>query len=140
MTGYPMTIVCSRSVLLALLVAAPLAHQAALAGPTAAPPAGNPEAGKKVFMRCAECHQVGPSARGGYGPQLNGIVGRPAAATKDFVYSPAMRASAVIWSEATLRAFVKSPGAVVPGNKMNFWGLSNEQQITDLLAYLRSVH
>ena len=41
-------------------------------------------------------------------------------------------------TDATLRAFVKSPGDVVPGTKMRFWGLGNERQIDDLLAYLRT--
>jgi cytochrome c len=44
----------------------------------------------------------------------------------------------VVWSDATLSAFVQSPGKVVPGTKMRFWGLSDPRQIEDLLAYLRT--
>lgn len=110
---------------------------ALLAGSSGAAAAvGNVAAGKKVFSRCAECHQVGPSARAGFAPQLNGIVGRPAASTRDFGYSAAMKKSGIVWTEANLTAFIKSPGDVVPGNKMNFWGISDERQIADLLAYL----
>ena len=100
--------------------------------------AGDAEAGRKVFALCASCHQVGPSARGGFGPQLNGIVGRPAAATKDFAYSAALRNSGVVWSEDMLRTFIKSPGKVVPGNKMRFYGIGDARRIDDLLAYLRT--
>lgn len=99
--------------------------------------AGDTVAGKIVFAKCANCHQVGPSARGAFGPQLNAIVGRQAGTSKDFKYSPAMINSRIVWSEASLRAFIKSPDDVVPGNKMRFYGISNEKQLADLIAYLR---
>lgn len=99
--------------------------------------AGDIVAGKMAFAKCANCHQVGPSARGAFGPQLNAIVGRQAGTTKDFKYSPAMINSRIVWSEASLRAFIKSPDDVVPGNKMRFYGISNEKQLADLIAYLR---
>ncbi|MCO4861112.1 cytochrome c family protein [Cupriavidus sp. WGlv3] len=106
---------------------------------TAATAAADLQAGKALFAtRCASCHHVGRNARAGFGPQLNGIFGRTAGSTTDFQYSDAMRASKVVWSHDTLRAFVRSPGKVVPGTKMRFWGLGDEQQITDLLAYLET--
>ena len=100
--------------------------------------AGDVVAGKRVFAKCSNCHQVGPSARGNFGPQLNGIVGRTAGTTKDYKYSTAMSSSRVVWTEAKLRAFIKSPDDVVPGNKMRFFGISDEKQLTDLLAYLQT--
>lgn len=97
------------------------------------------EAGRSVFAhRCASCHAVGPSARGGFAPQLNGIVGRRAASTADFRYSAAMKNSGIVWSEKKLADFLHGPSDVVPGTSMRFWGLSNEQQIANLLAYLRT--
>jgi cytochrome c len=96
------------------------------------------EAGKAAFQKCASCHAVGPSARGLFGPQLNGLVGRPAGSTKDYRYSAAMKNSRIVWNEKNLTAFLKDPGDVVPGTKMRFWGMSNEKQIADLLAYLRT--
>lgn len=100
--------------------------------------AGDVAAGKTAFMKCASCHQVGRSARGGFGPQLNGIIGRQAAATGDFKYSQAMKNSGIVWSEEKLRAFLKSPDDVVPGNKMRFFGIGNDREIDNLLAYLRT--
>lgn len=99
--------------------------------------AGNADAGKIAFAKCASCHQVGPSARGAFGPQLTGIINRSAGSSKDFNYSSAMKNSHIIWSESNLRAFIKSPNNVVPGNKMRFYGVSNDKQIDDLIAYLR---
>ncbi len=117
--------------------AALLAVVAMLAGTAQAAP--DPAAGKLAFAKCASCHQVGHYARGGFGPQLNGIIGRPAAATGDFTYSPAMQASHIVWTENNLAAFLRSPDTVVPGNKMRFWGIGDEQQIANLLAYLRTL-
>ena len=105
---------------------------------SAAHSAGDVAAGKAAFARCASCHQLGPSARGAFGPQLNGIIGRPAAASTDYRYSAAMKASRIVWSEKNLAAFIKAPGELVPGNKMRFFGIGNEQKIADLLAYLRT--
>ena len=100
--------------------------------------AGDAEAGKSAFAKCASCHQVGPSARGGFGPQLNAIFGRRAAATADYNYSTAMKNSGIVWSDQTLAAFLRAPSDVVPGTKMRFWGIGNDRQIANLLAYLRT--
>lgn len=95
--------------------------------------------GARLFgTRCASCHSIGPAARPGFGPQLNGIHGRRAGSTPDFRYSPAMQQSGIVWNDKSLAAFLDSPGDVVPGTKMRFWGMSDEQQVADLLAYLRT--
>jgi cytochrome c len=95
--------------------------------------------GRELFnTRCASCHHVGPSARAAFGPQLNAVFGRKAGGTDDYRYSDAMKASTVVWNDDTLRAFLQSPGKVVPGTKMRFWGMSNARQLDDLLAYLRT--
>lgn len=100
--------------------------------------AGDVQAGKALFAsRCASCHSVGPSARGAFGPHLNGLIGRPAGDTNDYKYSPAMKNSGIVWSEQTLAAFLDDPGKLVPGTKMRFWGISDKRRIEDLVAYLR---
>ncbi|AOY96030.1 cytochrome c family protein [Cupriavidus sp. USMAA2-4] len=110
-----------------------------LALPPAAHAAGDALAGKALFTtRCASCHSVGPSARGAFGPQLNGLFGRHAGSTTDYQYSAAMKASGIVWTDATLSAFIQSPDKVVPGTRMRFWGIGNAQQIENLLAYLRT--
>ncbi|POA43430.1 cytochrome c family protein [Pseudomonas sp. MPR-ANC1] len=105
---------------------------------TTAHAAGDPEAGAKIFPRlCGGCHQVGESARPGFGPQLNGIIGRPAGTSANYVYSDAMKNSGVTWDHETLKAYLKDPKGVVPGTRMIFWGLSDEEKLDNLLAYLQ---
>jgi cytochrome c len=94
--------------------------------------------GARVFKQCASCHQVGANARAGFGPQLNHLFGRRAGSAPDFVYSDAMKASGIVWDERTLAAFVHDPGKLVPGTRMRFWGLSDENEILALQAYLRT--
>ncbi|MEB2652795.1 MULTISPECIES: cytochrome c family protein [Pseudomonas] len=105
---------------------------------TSAQAEGDPEAGEKIFPRlCGGCHQVGESARSGFGPQLNGIVGRAAGTSANYVYSDAMKNSGITWDRATLKAYLKDPKGVVPGTRMIFWGLSDEEKLNNLLAYLQ---
>lgn len=96
-----------------------------------------PVDGAVVFHTCASCHQIGPSARGGFGPQLNGLFGRRAGSTPDYAYSDAMRRAGIVWNEATLRAYLRDPDKVVPGTRMRFWGISDERDLAALLAYLK---
>lgn len=96
-----------------------------------------PVDGAVVFHTCASCHQVGPDARGGFGPQLNGVFGRRAGTTPDYAYSEAMRHAGIVWNEATLRAYLRDPDKVVPGTRMRFWGISDERELAALLAYLK---
>lgn len=106
---------------------------------TTAHAAGDPEAGAKIFPRlCGGCHQVGESARSGFGPELNGIIGRPAGTSANYVYSDAMKNSGVTWDHETLKAYLKDPKGVVPGTRMIFWGLSDEEKLENLLAYLQT--
>lgn len=121
----------------ALLTLALILNAGLLGTPALA--AGDAEAGGKIFPRlCGGCHQVGESARPGFGPQLNGIIGRPAGTSANYVYSDAMKNSGITWNRETLTAYLKDPKGVVPGTRMIFWGLSDEEKIDNLLAYLQS--
>ncbi|WP_033060312.1 c-type cytochrome [Pseudomonas mandelii] len=101
--------------------------------------AGDAEAGATLFKRiCGGCHQVGESARGSFGPQLNGIFGRPSGSTTDYQYSDAMKSAGIVWTRETLTAYLEAPKDVVPGTRMIFWGLSDPEKIDNLLAYLET--
>ena len=45
-----------------------------------------------------------------------------------------MTASAIVWTENNLARLIKTPGDVVPGTSMRFWGIGNEQQVANLVA------
>jgi cytochrome c len=116
----------ARCLAAALLFAAP-----ALAG-------GDAAKGAEVFQRCAMCHNADEGGGNGLGPNLFGVVGRKAASLPDFPYSPALKASRIVWTDDKLTAWVRGPSKLVPGTRMAFGGLTDPGQIDDLIAYLHS--
>jgi cytochrome c len=94
-------------------------------------------AGEKVFAQCRACHQMGETAKNAVGPVLNGLFGRKAGTVEGYVYSPANKNSGIAWDEATFRDYIKDPKAKIPGTKMIYAGLKDEQRINDLIAYLK---
>ncbi len=93
--------------------------------------------GEKVFLKCKACHQIGEGAKNAVGPVLNGIVGRPAGTYADYAYSDANKGSGLTWDEATLTVYLKNPRAKVPGTKMLFPGLAKDEDIANVIAYLK---
>jgi cytochrome c len=93
-------------------------------------------AGEKVFAVCKACHQVGPTAKNAVGPVLNGIFRRKSGAVENFAYSAANKSAQIQWDDATFAEYIKDPRAKVPGTKMIFPGLKDDQKIKDLTAYL----
>ena len=94
-------------------------------------------AGEKVFGVCKACHQVGETAKNNVGPQLNGIIGRKSGTVESYNYSKANKESGITWDEATFREYIKDPKAKIPGTKMIYAGLKDEQKTNDLVAFLK---
>lgn len=107
---------------------------AATSSPSLAQDAG---AGERVYAQCRACHQIGEGARNIVGPQLNGLFGRKAGTVEGYTYSAANKNSGLTWDDATFRDYIKDPRAKIPGTKMVYAGLKDEQRITDLIAYLK---
>jgi cytochrome c len=98
---------------------------------------GDAAAGEVKFKICRTCHQIGPTAKNFVGPALNGVVGRKAGSYPGYNYSDANKNSGVTWDEATLKKYLKLPRDVVPGTKMAFPGLQNDDDILNVIAYLK---
>jgi cytochrome c len=94
-------------------------------------------AGEKVFVVCKACHQIGDNAKNVVGPVLNGIIGRKAGSVSGYAYSAANKDSGITWDEPTFREYIKDPKAKIPGTKMVYAGLKDEQKVSDLIAYLK---
>lgn len=100
--------------------------------------AGDAKAGADVFQsQCAMCHSVTAGAVG-IGPSLAGIVGKPAASTPGYDFSPALKAAKLTWTPAELDTFLAAPQTTVPGTKMPYMGLTDATQRADVEAYLAS--
>jgi len=104
---------------------------------TTASMAQDAAAGEKAFAVCKACHQLGETAKNSVGPVLNGVIGRKAGTFAGYNYSDANKNSGLTWDEATFREYIKDPKAKVPGTKMAYAGMKDEQKVSDLLAYLK---
>ncbi|GEO85276.1 MULTISPECIES: c-type cytochrome [Alphaproteobacteria] len=103
--------------------------------------AGDVDAGKKVFAKCAACHAVGQNAKHKVGPVLNDVIGRKAGTAEGYNYSPAMAKAGeggLVWDDTTLHAYLAKPRDVVKGTKMTFAGLKKRDDVDNVIAYLES--
>ena len=94
-------------------------------------------AGEKVFAQCRACHQIGETAKNAVGPVLNGLFGRKSGTVEGYSYSPANKNSGITWDEAVFKEYITNPRAKIPNTKMVFAGISNENERTNLWAYLK---
>ena len=88
--------------------------------------------GEHSFNKCLPCHSIGPDAENKIGPELNGLDGRHSGTAPNSSYSDANKNSGIVWSEATFKEYIKNPARMVPGTKMIFPGIKNEQEVNDL--------
>lgn len=95
------------------------------------------DAGKRVFNRCRACHAVEPG-QNKVGPTLAGVIGRKAGAVEGFNYSGAMKSSDVTWTEENLVKYLQDPKGFIPGNRMVFPGLKDEEDLSNLIAFLKA--
>lgn len=102
---------------------------------------GDVPAGEVVFKKCAVCHMVGENAKNRVGPMLNGVFGRTAGTLEGYSYSQAMKdagAGGLVWTPETMSEFVAKPKEYVKGTKMAFNGLTDAEDIANVVAYLQT--
>lgn len=100
---------------------------------------GDAKAGVLVFKKCTACHTA-TEAKNKVGPHLVGIVGRATASIAEYKYSKPMTDHAVkepIWTEEALKAYLKDPKGVVEKTKMAFAGLKKDEDLANIIAYLK---
>jgi cytochrome c len=100
---------------------------------------GDAEAGATVFKKCQACHVIDKD-QNRVGPSLQNAIGRKAGTHANFRYSPAMVEAGekgLVWDEAALREYLQDPKAMIKGTKMVFPGLKKEEDITNVIAYLK---
>ncbi len=99
------------------------------------------EAGKSKARACMVCHTFDKGGAARVGPNLYGVVGDPAAHMEGYSYSDAMqqkRADGLTWTFDNLNQFLTSPKDFIPGTKMTFAGLKDEQDRANVVAFLNS--
>ena len=94
--------------------------------------------GEKIFKsRCAQCHTINQNGPNKQGPNLYGIVGRPAGSVEGYTYTAANKNSGIQWNENSLFDYLHNPKKYIPKTKMAFPGLKKEKDRKDLITYLK---
>ena len=65
--------------------------------------------GKKIFKKCAACHNIAKDGGNKIGPALWGVLGRKAGSVADYKYSKAMTAYGKPWSFEEMNGFLTKP-------------------------------
>ena len=94
------------------------------------------DAGKSSFNKCLACHAIGEGAKNKVGPMLNGLDGRKSGTVEGYSYSEANKNSGITWNKDTFLEYIKDPKAKIPGTKMIFAGIKNENEANALWAYI----
>jgi cytochrome c len=114
-------------------------ENAAVATPSqgAANPAQAAATPPPAFAVCSSCHSVEPG-QNGIGPTLAGIWQRKAAAVPGYAYSPALKASGIVWDAQRLDTWLQGPMKMVPGTKMVI-AISDPQERKAVIDYLETL-
>lgn len=97
---------------------------------------GDPVKGADVAKRCLACHTFEKGGANKIGPNLFAIVGREAGTAPGYTYSAAMGSAGFKWTKENLAEYLTNPRKKVPGAKMAFAGISDANQLADLVEYL----
>ena len=100
--------------------------------PTVQTVRGDPEHGRTLYQVCMACHSVDEND---VGPRHRGVVGRAAGTVPGYAYSPALKASHLVWDQANLDRWLTNPQGLVPGAKM-FFAMPSAKDRADVIAYL----
>jgi len=105
---------------------------------TVAAQSGDAAKGERLFnQQCKTCHTVEKGGRNGIGPNLFGVFGRKAGTAEGFAASDEIKKSGIVWDDKAMAEYLHDPKAKIPDTKMVFAGIKRQEQLDDMLAYLK---
>jgi cytochrome c len=100
------------------------------------------ENGKRIAeSQCIVCHDLTVAKKNNVGPYLFGVVGRVAGTAEEYIYSNEFHEKTrhAVWDKEKLDVYLKNPKAFIPGTKMSFIGVKNDQDRADIISYLSTL-
>ena len=99
----------------------------------------SPDAGARIFARCAQCHAVRPGVPDGNGPNLPGVMGAAVAHNSPrFAYTAALQQVGGRWTPERMDAWLTNPRRFAPGTSMGFPGLADPLDRADVIVFLQA--
>jgi cytochrome c len=92
--------------------------------------------GELLSYACQACHTLKPGGQHQVGPNLSGVFGRVAGTVPGFDFSPALRASGIVWTPEQLDGWLADPAGFLPGTSMTFTGFQSPGDRAALIEYL----
>jgi cytochrome c len=124
----------TRHTLIAAMIMLGIAVPAGIVLPTIATAQAKPDGAALYQAKCGGCHSI---ATNRIGPAHKGVFGRKAGMAAGYKYSPALKASGIVWNDQTLDKWLQGPPKVVKGTKM-FFTVPDPAQRAAIIAYLKS--
>jgi cytochrome c len=93
--------------------------------------------GETLYFQCRACHTLNEGGAHKVGPNLYGLFGQKAGSAAGFSYSDAVKNSDIVWTPATVSAWLEQPAEFLPGNMMVFVGVRKPQDRANVIAFLQ---
>lgn len=92
-----------------------------------------------AFGICKSCHSV-VKGQTVVGPSLFAVYGTRAGDVPGYAFTPDLKASGLVWNDATLDKWLTNPVALVPGTRMGYAGQPDPAKRAQIIAYLKTLH
>ena len=99
----------------------------------------SPQPDATAFMTCLVCHTAAAAADHLSGPNLWGILGRPAGRAVGYTYSKAISDSGIVWDAESLRSYLADPGGFLPGTRMVMAPIRDDTERDAIVCYLATL-
>ncbi len=95
--------------------------------------------GEQLSAQCQACHSFEEGGAVRLGPTLYGVAGRAVGDYGDFDYSEVMSELGGNWTLEELDTFLADPMGQLPGTRMIYIGVHQQQERADIIAYLNTL-
>jgi len=95
--------------------------------------------GEQLSAQCQACHSFEEGGAVRLGPTLYDVTGRAVGGYGDFEYSEVMSGLGGDWSLELLDTFLADPMGQMPGTRMIYLGVPQQQERADIIAYLNTL-
>ena len=113
----------------------------AMAVSTTAMASGDAGAGEGLFKKkCKSCHINKDNGKHGMGPNLFGVMGRKAGTVEGYKkFSDGMKASGVVWDDASMDKIMVNSTKFVAGGKMKGIKIKDATDRKNITAYIKTL-